>query len=132
MLTSGHISCVVWYSAKQPRENYWDIVVQSDSKNKEINNMKKITTIALMAMGLAAAGMAAEFSGFVEDTTCSTKPGMKNNAEGAKSCIKNGSPAVLVTTDGKIYKISNQDKITSFAGQNVTVTGDLKGETLTI
>jgi hypothetical protein len=94
--------------------------------------MKKITTIALMAMGLAAAGMAAEFSGFVEDTSCSTKPGMKNNAECAKSCIKNGSPAVLVTSDGKIYKISNQDKITSFAGQNVTVTGDLKGETLTI
>jgi hypothetical protein len=99
---------------------------------QEIDNMKKITTVALMAMGLAAAGMAAEFQGFVEDTSCSTKPGMKGNADCAKSCIKNGSPAVLVTADGTIYKISNQAKITSYAGQNVTVTADLKGDTLTI
>jgi hypothetical protein len=76
--------------------------------------------------------MAAEFKGFVEDTSCSTKPGMKGNANCAKSCIKGGSPAVLVTEDGKIYKISNQDKIVSHAGENVTVTADLKDDTLTI
>ena len=46
--------------------------------------------------------------------------------------IKGGSPAVLVTTDGKIYKISNQDKIVASAGENVTVMGKLKGDTLTI
>jgi hypothetical protein len=94
--------------------------------------MKKITAVALLSMGLAAIGMAAEFTGFVEDTSCSTKPGMKGNAACAKSCIKGGSPAVLVTTDGTIYKISNQDKIVSHAGENVTVTADLKGDTLTI
>jgi hypothetical protein len=94
--------------------------------------MKTFTTVALMAMGLAAAGMAAEFKGFVEDTACSTKPGMKNNAACAKSCIKGGSPAVLVTADGTVYKIANQDKIVSHAGENVTVTADLKDDTLTI
>jgi len=94
--------------------------------------MKKITAIALMSMGLAAAGMAAEFKGFVEDTSCSTKAGMKDNAACAKKCIKGGSPAVLVTADGKIYKIANQDKIVSHAGENVTVTADLKDDTLTI
>jgi hypothetical protein len=94
--------------------------------------MKKITAVALMTMGFAAFGMAAEFKGFVEDTSCSTKPGMKGNANCAKSCIKGGSPAVLVTEDGKIYKISNQDKIVSHAGENVTVTADLKDDTLTI
>jgi hypothetical protein len=39
---------------------------------------------------------------------------------------------VLVTPDGKIYKIANQDKITAQAGKNVTVTGDLKGDTITV
>ncbi len=94
--------------------------------------MKTIAAIALMSMGLAASGIAAEFTGFVEDTSCSSKPGMKGNADCAKSCIKNGSPAVLVTADGKIYKIANQDKIVSHAGENVTVSADLKGDTLTI
>jgi hypothetical protein len=37
-----------------------------------------------------------------------------------------------VTEDGKVYKISNQDKIVASAGQNVTVNGKLKGDTLTI
>jgi hypothetical protein len=94
--------------------------------------MKKISAIALMTMGLAASGMAAEFKGFVEDQKCSTIPAMKGDAACAQKCIKGGSPAVLVTEDGKIYKIANQDKIVASAGQNVTVTGKLKGDTLTI
>lgn len=94
--------------------------------------MKKITAVAFLAFGLAASGLAAEFQGFVEDTACSTKPGMKGDAECAESCIKKGSPAVLVTADGKVYKIANQAKITSFAGKNVTVTGDLKDDTITV
>jgi hypothetical protein len=94
--------------------------------------MKTITAIALMSMGLAATGVAAEFTGFIEDTSCASKPAMKGNAGCAKSCIKGGSPAVLVTADGKVYKIANQDKIVSHAGETVTVTADLKDDTLTI
>jgi Protein of unknown function (DUF5818) len=37
-----------------------------------------------------------------------------------------------VTPEGKIYKIANQDKIVASAGQNVTVTGKLKGDTITV
>ena len=40
--------------------------------------MKKFTAVATLALGLAAAGMAAEFKGFVEDTNCSSKAGMKD------------------------------------------------------
>ncbi len=94
--------------------------------------MKTITAAVLITMGLAASGMAAEFKGFVEDEKCSTMPAMKGDADCAQKCIKGGSPAVLVTPEGKIYKISNQDKIVASAGQNVTVTGKLKGDTLTI
>jgi hypothetical protein len=94
--------------------------------------MKKITVIGLMTFGLAASALAAEYKGFVEDQACSTKAEMKGDSECAKKCIKNGSPAVLVTEDGKVYKIANQDKILASAGTNVTVTGKLKGDTLTI
>jgi hypothetical protein len=94
--------------------------------------MKTITAVALMTLGLAASGLAAEYKGFVEDTACSKKPEMKGDAECAQKCIKGGSPAVLVTEDGKIYKIANQDKIVAMAGKNVTVMGKLNGETLTV
>jgi hypothetical protein len=94
--------------------------------------MKTISAIALLTMGLAASGLAAEYKGFVEDTACSTKPEMKGDAACAQKCIKGGSPAVLVTEDGKIYKIANQDKIVASAGMNVTVKGKLKGDTLTV
>src|SRR5580704_14272245 len=94
--------------------------------------MNKISAVALMILGLAASGMAAELKGFVEDQKCSTMAAMKGNAECAQKCIKGGSPAVLVTEDGKIYKIANQDKIVASAGQNVTVTGSVKGDTITV
>lgn len=94
--------------------------------------MKKFTVVAALAFGLAASGLAAEFKGFVEDTNCAGKPEMKDDSACAQKCIKGGSPAVLVTPEGKIYKIANQDKITSHAGEHVTVDGKLKGDTLTI
>ena len=94
--------------------------------------MKTLTLAAFLTLGLAATGMAAEFKGFVEDESCSTKPGMKGDAECAQKCIKGGDKAVLVTPDGKIYKIAEQAKVTGHAGHNVTITGTLKGDTLSV
>jgi len=94
--------------------------------------MRKLTAAATLALGLAAIGMAADFKGFVEDEMCSTKPEMKGNAACAQRCIKGGSPAVLITEEGKIYKIANQPKIVEFAGKNVTVSGALKDDTITV
>lgn len=92
------------------------------------------TTIALfvMGLGLVASGMAAEFKGFVQDQKCSGNPGMKGNAACAQKCIKGGDAAVLVAEDGKIYKISDQAKIKDHAGENVTVTGTVKGDTIDV
>jgi len=94
--------------------------------------MKKLIAIVLLTFSFTASAMAAEFKGFVEDKSCAGSPGMAGDAECAKKCIKGGDSAVLVTPDGKIYKIANQDKIVSFAGENVTVTGELKGDTITV
>ncbi len=94
--------------------------------------MKTLIVVSALAIGLAANGFAAQFKGFVEDTKCSTMPGMKDDADCAKKCIKGGSPAVLVTEDGKILKIANQDKIVAHAGEHVTLDATLKGDTLTV
>ena len=37
-----------------------------------------------------------------------------------------------MTEDGKIYKIADQAKIVAHAGHNVTITGDLKDDTISI
>jgi len=94
--------------------------------------MRKFIAVGTLTLGLASLGLAAEFKGFVEDTMCAGKPAMKDDAACAQKCIKAGSPAVLVTDDGKIYKIADQAKIVSHAGEKVTVTGTLKGDTLSI
>jgi hypothetical protein len=94
--------------------------------------MKTFTAITALTLGLAMSGMAAEFKGFVEDTACASKAGMKDNAACAKKCISGGSAAVLVGEDGKVYKIANQDKIVSHAGEKVTVMGKVDGDTITV
>ena len=94
--------------------------------------MKKLTAVAALTLGLAALGMAAEFKGFVEDQRCAGMPDMKGDSECAQKCIKGGSPAVLVTPDGKIYKVDKQADLAKHAGMNVTVMGTLKGDTITV
>jgi len=58
------------------------------------------------------------------------KADMKGNAECAAKCIKGGSPAVLVTEEGKIYKIDDQAKVVPLAGKQVTITGAATGDTI--
>jgi hypothetical protein len=94
--------------------------------------MKTFIAVTVLTLGLAMSGKAAEFKGFVEDSHCAQKPAMKDNAECAQKCIKGGAPAVLVTENGTVYKIANQDKIVSFAGKNVTVKGSVAGDTITV
>jgi len=47
--------------------------------------------------------------------------------------VRDGDKVVLVSEDGKIYQISNQDKITPESyGQVVTLTGKTEGDTITV
>jgi hypothetical protein len=86
------------------------------------NTFARVTTLST----------AADFKGFVEDTLCSTISGMNNDAQCAQKCIKAGKDAVLVGDDGKIYKIADQSKIVAHAGHSVTITGELKGDTISV
>lgn len=84
--------------------------------------MKKLMVLAALAAGSA---MAAQWTGYVVDEMCAGKKEMLGNVTCAKNCIKRGSPAVLVTSDGAIHKIADQAKVTEFAGKKVTITGEL-------
>jgi hypothetical protein len=94
--------------------------------------MKRIVSLVVLAAGFSFTAIAADITGYVIDQMCSSKAAMRGNAECATKCIKGGSPAVLVTDEGKIYQISNQAKVIPQAGQKVTVTGKMSGDTITV
>ena len=94
--------------------------------------MKKTILAFALVAGFSTAAMAAEFKGYIIDEKCSAKAAMKGNVDCATTCIKGGSPAVLVTEEGKVYKIADQAKVTPLAGKQVTITGEMKGDTITV
>src|SRR5689334_17487732 len=91
--------------------------------------MKKM----LLVFGFAAmSAMAADVTGYIIDKNCASNKAMLGNEECAKRCLGRGAPAVLATEDGKIYTISNQDKVKDSAGKKVTVTGKVEGDAITV
>ena len=94
--------------------------------------MKKAFAMLGVVAGFSISAMAADFNGYVIDEMCSTKAEMRGNVECAQKCIKGGSPAVLVTEDGKVYKFADQARAIPLAGKKVVVSGKLDGDTITI
>jgi hypothetical protein len=94
--------------------------------------MKKLITVFGVGAILAVCAPAADFTGFVMDKDCSSNKGMIGDEACAKRCIERGSPAVLVTSDGKVYAIADQDKVKPAAGKKVTIAGKLEGDTIKV
>jgi hypothetical protein len=95
--------------------------------------MKKVLAVFAFA---AMSAMAADFTGYIVDASCAAKQGAKSASDDhagcATRCIKGGAAAVLVNSEGKVFKIANQDKVTAHAGHKVTITGKADGETITV
>jgi hypothetical protein len=95
--------------------------------------MKKLVGLLALA-GISAFG--AEITGFVGDASCGAKHKDASDASAAcaKRCTGRGDQAVLVTPEGKVYKIDSgsQGKAKEFVGKTVTVSGDVKEDTVTI
>jgi hypothetical protein len=91
--------------------------------------VKKVAVVFAFA---SISAFAADWNGTIVDTNCSTKKAMLGNAACAEKCIKGGSPAVLVTSDGTVYKIADQDKVVAHAGHKVTITGTMDGDTIKV
>jgi hypothetical protein len=94
--------------------------------------MKRAIVVLGLAAGLSFSAMAADFTGYIIDQQCADKPGMRGDVDCANKCIKGGSPAVLVTDEGKVYKIADQAKVVPHAGKKVTLSGQLNGDTIKV
>jgi len=94
--------------------------------------MKKLVLAFTFVLALGMSAMAAELTGYISDSGCAKKQGAKAAADShsgcAKGCIKRGDKAVLVTEDGKVYAITNQDKVVEHAGEKVTLVGDVDSD----
>ena len=95
--------------------------------------MKKVLAVFALA---AMSAMAADWTGYIVDQACAGKKedhgAAADHASCAARCIKGGSPAVLVSADGKIFKIADQDKLVAHSGHKVTITGKLDGDTIKV
>lgn len=108
--------------------------------------MKKLIGV-IVAFGFvvavsAAAPKAADqtWTGKISDSNCKDKhkasehDGKKmTEADCAQMCVKNGAKYVFMSSDGKMYQLANQHSktIASHAGQEVQMTGELNGDTIT-
>lgn len=98
--------------------------------------MRKLVLGFTFVLAMAMSAMAGEWTGYVSDSGCAKKQGAKAAADShagcAKGCIKRGDKAVLVTEDGKVFNITNQDKVVAHAGEKVTLVGDVDGDNITV
>ena len=103
--------------------------------------LMSLWSIALMA-GLAGFAFAADqtWTGQVSDSMCGAShvkmitghPGMSER-DCALACVKGGGKYVFVS-DGKVYNIANQSLalLQTHAGHTVRLTGEMKGDTITV
>lgn len=82
----------------------------------------------------AAALPAGALTAYVVDQTCAARgKGMWLNTQCVQKCLRDGDKAVLVTEQGKVFQIANQEKIEAESyGQKVAVTGKTEGDTITV
>jgi ADP-glucose pyrophosphorylase len=103
--------------------------------------MRKVLATAAAVMMMAGPMLAAEYKGRISDAMCNAKHakgehGTKEmtDRQCVEACVKGGEKYVFIGEGDKVYKIDNQDfaGLKTHAGHDVTVTGEAKGETLTI
>ena len=99
--------------------------------------MKKLVLGFAVFTALAMTAMATEVTGYISDAGCTKKQGAAKvatdgHAGCAESCIKRGDKAVLVTPDGKVFQIANQDKVIEHAGEKVTLVGEIDADNITV
>src|SRR5712692_5613598 len=126
-------------------------VLQSDwdQMRSTLNNLArvyKMETIAVLEAPAAGGGRGGRggrgapavvpggIAGYIVDVSCAKRgKGMWTNAECVARCLRDGDKIVLVTEEGKIYQIANQDKITADTyGQRVIVGGKTEGDIITV
>lgn len=74
------------------------------------------------------------FSGVISDDHCGARHDMgsgRSPAECTRLCVRNGGHYVILSGD-KVYNLAGRDDLTAVAGERVTITGSLTGDTMEI
>jgi hypothetical protein len=93
--------------------------------------MKKVAAAGLFLSLFAAGAFAETWSGIISDENCGAKHAALTSDDKAclDKCAKTGVAKVFVS-DGKVYKIDNQDAVAKHLGHKVTITGKMEGDTI--
>jgi Protein of unknown function (DUF5818) len=90
-----------------------------------------VLAVVLLLSVFALTAMAGEWTGYISDSKCGAKGAKDAHADCAVSCVKGGASPVFVT-GGKVYKIDDTSKVADHVGHKVTITGELKGDTVQV
>lgn len=100
----------------------------------------RVLVVVLLAAAASVLGAEQSWTGAISDDMCKTKHesggemgAAMNDHDCTLACVKGGSKFVFVS-DGKVYRIANQEfaGVRAHAGEKVTLTGELKGDTITV
>lgn len=96
--------------------------------------IKKMTILVFAVLAAGCMAWAAEntWTGVVSDSHCGLKHAAASDkaASCVQGCVAKGASYVLVS-DGKVYKVSPQDKFKDLAGKSVKVTGEMEADSIT-
>lgn len=99
--------------------------------------MKAYVFAALLALSTASLFAADQtWMGAISDKMCGADHkkmgGKMSGRDCTLACSKGGAPYVLVS-EGRVYQLANRDAdLRTHAGHTVTLTGELKGETIRV
>ncbi len=97
-----------------------------------------------LVLGVASLAGAANttMTGKISDSNCGASHAKSIQEHGGKltdrsctqACVKGGAKYVFVSSEGKVYNISNQDEsgLSKYAGENAKVTADFSSDTITV
>jgi len=91
--------------------------------------------VLAMAASFAFKPTGEHLKGYISDSHCAASKtdmgAVADRIQCVNKCIKGGAEAVLVVGD-KVYKITNQKAVLKYAGKDVTVDGNVTGDTIEV
>jgi hypothetical protein len=110
----------------------WSIFGRFSTICEEGTALKKVVLALVLVLSVfTVTAMAGEWTGYISDSKCGAKGDKAAHADCAQKCVKGGADAVFVT-GGKVYKIDDASKVADHIGHKVTITGELKGDTVQV
>lgn len=101
-----------------------------------------IAVIASMLAVMSASAADQTWTGKISDSMCGAKHDAGAEHAGKKmsdrdctlACVKEHNAQYVFVSKGKVYKVANQDfaGLEEHAGHTVNLTGDMKGDTITV